>query len=267
MELIKRESDGELDYTVSWVNDWSSHLNPLLKSRTFDAGFPWERPDCDEPEELDPQLQDRCQKFFFSDALYETFEVFYIRNNSTFKFESDNDVIGKSICLTIDNGLDDLDGEGRNWAKDGKITLIRPASLEECFRLLDQKAVDAVVTPDITGRAIANTLGMADKVKALPRPLNIETLHVIVSKTHPQARTLLYYVNTALAKLKENGDYDHMVEKHLSHYWETYGPHKSAAGSQAVRNAKPGSSAEPEQRKSTMPQGGTSEPATSHARK
>ena len=231
MELIKQESKGEFDYGVSWVNDWASHLNPLLTSRAFDAGFPWEKPDCDEPDELDAALKYRCQKFFFSDALYEIFEVFYVRNNSTFQFASDDEIIGKKICLTIDNGVDDLDGDGRDWVKDGKVTLIRPASLQECFRLLDQKAVDAVVSPDIAGRAVAVSLGMADKVMALPRPLNIETVHVIVSKTHPQARTLLYYVNTAIGKLRESGEYDRMVEKHLSLFWTDHEPRTEESAS------------------------------------
>jgi polar amino acid transport system substrate-binding protein len=247
MELIKQESNGQFDYGVSWVNDWGSHLNPLLTSRAFDAGFPWEKPDCDEPEELDDALTYRCQKFFFSDPLYEIFEVFYVRKNSNFKFATDDEVVGKRICLTVDNGVDDLDGEGRNWVKDGKVTLMRPASLDECFRLLDQKTVDAVVAPDITGRAITASLGMADRIAAASRPINIETIHVIVSKTHPQARTLLYYVNTALAKLRESGEYDHLVEKHLTHFLTTYDGHQSKLG--------PTSSIKPE-----TPSGGRSDP-------
>lgn len=239
MELIKQESQGEFDYGVSWVNDWGSHLNPLLTSRAFDAGFPWEKPDCDEPDELDAALTYRCQKFFFSDPLYEIFEVFFVRSNSTFKFASDDEVAGKKICLTIDNGVDDLDGQGRNWVKDGKVTLIRPASLDECFRLLDQKTVDAVVAPDVTGRAIAASLGMVDKVTAASHPLNIQTVHVIVSKTHPQARTLLYYINTALTRLKESGEYDRLVEKHLVHFLTNYDVQHPPGGTTSSLKAEP----------------------------
>ena len=268
MELIKRQSDGEFSYGVSWVNDWSSHLNPLLSSRAFDAGFPWERPDCDEPDELDTELEYRCQSFFFSDPLYEIFEVFFVRNKSNFRFASDNDVIGKRICITIDNGLDDLNGEGRNWVKDGKITVIRPASLQECFQLLDDKAVDAVVAPDVTGRAIATSLGITGKVKALSRPLNIETVHVIVSKTHPHARTLLYYINSALAKLRENGEYDRMVEEHLTHFWTNYEPQSPPAAAQSVKIEKPDDgSSNPGSSEDETPQLGDPESATSHAQK
>jgi polar amino acid transport system substrate-binding protein len=269
MELIRQESNGKFDYGVSWVNDWGSHLNPLLSSRAFDVGFPWQKPDCDEPDELDAALTYRCQKFFFSDPLYEIFEIFYVRNNSAFKFTSDDDVVGKRICLTIDNGVDDLDGDGRNWVKDNKVTLIRPASLQECFRFLDQKALDAVVAPELTGRAIVASLGMADRVMALPRPLNIQTIHAIVSKTHPQARTLLYYVNAALARLREDGEYDRLVEKHLTHFWTTYEPQKSQEGTASITGDPPKNSrSEPEESETAKPpKRGTPDPKTSQAQR
>src|SRR5499426_2814246 len=47
MGLVKDEAKGRFDYGVSWVNDWSAHLNPLLLTRAFDVGFPWARPNCD----------------------------------------------------------------------------------------------------------------------------------------------------------------------------------------------------------------------------
>jgi hypothetical protein len=44
---------------------------------------------------------------------------------------------------------------------------------------------------------------------------------VVISKTHPYARTMLYYVNTAVAKLVESGEYERIVERHLARYWES----------------------------------------------
>ena len=268
MDLIKKDSEGEFDYRISWVNDWAAHLNPLLTSRAFDVGFPWEMPDCDDVEEHDVDAKYRCEKFFYSEPLYEVFEVLFVRKDQTSKFESDAEVIGKKVCLTIDDGLDDVDGGGRNWAKDGKVTLIRPASLQECFSMLEQQTVDAIVSSEMTGIVIASTLGMSDKVKALPRPIKIQTIHAIVSKTHPQARTMLYYVNAAVAKLKESGDYDRIVEKHLSHFWATYSPTKSPTGASTVKGEKPHNGpSKPEQSDSHPPQRGLSEPKTSEARK
>jgi hypothetical protein len=34
------------------------------------------------------------------------------------------------------------------------------------------------------------------------------TFHAVIAKSHPRARTFLYYINTALGQLKDNGDYE-----------------------------------------------------------
>jgi hypothetical protein len=54
----------------------------------------------------------------------------------------------------------------------------------------------------------------------LDQPVALTSLHVVVSKSHPHARTILYYVNTALAKLRDSGEYDMIVERHLDRFWE-----------------------------------------------
>ena len=60
---------------------------------------------------------------------------------------------------------------------------------------------------------------MAGRVKYLQRPLAIGTMHVIVPKTHPHASTVLYYVNTAIGRMRENGEYDRIVEANLARFW------------------------------------------------
>jgi hypothetical protein len=64
-------------------------------------------------------------------------------------------------------------------------------------------------------------------VRATDRPVTIETMHAMITKTHPNARTILYYINSSLAKLKESGEYDRIVERHLQQFWD--GQEASAA--------------------------------------
>src|SRR5262249_11525144 len=85
MSLIKEEARGRFDYGISWVNDWAAHLNPLLLTRAFDVGFPWARPDCESGVPLDQSSQFRCQRFFFSDPLYESVTGLFVRVNSKIK--------------------------------------------------------------------------------------------------------------------------------------------------------------------------------------
>jgi polar amino acid transport system substrate-binding protein len=166
--------------------------------------------------------QYKCQKFFFSDPFYESV-VLFVRNDAGFAFEKNDELRGKTLCRPKGWSTYELDKSGRNWLKDGKITLIQPPTVEECFRLLDETTVDAVVVAELSGEATAAAMGMSDRVHPATRPLNIETMHVIVAKTHPDARTLLYYVNSSLARLRETGAYDGIVAKHLELFWNSIG--------------------------------------------
>jgi polar amino acid transport system substrate-binding protein len=219
MDLIKDQAAGGFGYNISWVNDWAAHLNPLLITRAFDAGFPWLKPDCDHPADLSQDAKYRCQKFFFSDPLYEIFTVLFVKTNSPITFAKDDEITGKTLCQPAGYSTYELDKGGRNWVKDNKIVLLRPQTIEECFRLLDSGSATAVVTADLTGKAVTAALGLSTRVKALQRPVAIGTLHLIVPKTHPHASTVLYYINTATAKLRDSGQYDKIVDAHLSRFW------------------------------------------------
>jgi len=235
MNLIKAQAKGAFDYRVSWVNDWSAHLNPLLITRALDAGLPWSKPNCNQPESLGKADQYICQKFFFSDPLYESLTVLFVRNDGSFNFDRDEQIVGKTLCRTKGWSTYDLDKDERNWVKNGKVTLMQPPRAEDCFRLLDEGTVDAVVIAELTGLSVAGTMGMSDRVHAASRPVNIETMHVIIAKTHPSSRTVLYYVNNALARLKETGAYDAIMARHLEQFWGA----TAAAASKASSQSKP----------------------------
>ncbi|MEZ5776575.1 MAG: transporter substrate-binding domain-containing protein [Hyphomicrobiaceae bacterium] len=221
MTALKAATGDSFDFSVSWVNDWSAHLNPLLVTRAFDMGYPWYKPDCEHFGDLDKDAKYRCQKFFFSDPLFEEPVLFFVRAGSDFTYESDAEIPGKSLCRPAGNWTFDLDQNGRNWVKDHRVVLMQPQTWDDCFRLLEEGSVEMVAGNELTGRASVIRLGLTGKVKIIERPLAILTLHVIVPKTHPNARTLLYYVNDALKRLKEAGDYDKIVEKHLTLFWES----------------------------------------------
>ena len=219
MGQIKEEAKGRFDYGISWVNDWAAHLNPLLLTRAFDVGFPWARPDC-EAGNLDQSSQFRCQRFFFSEPLYEVITGLFVRANSKIRSLRREDVAGKTLCRPAGYPTHELDKDGRNWVRDNVVTLIRPPSVDECFRLLDNGTVDGVAEAELAGRASIVSLGLGDKVRMLDQPLALTTYHVLVSKSHPHARTILYYVNSSLEKLREKGEYDRIIERHLARFWE-----------------------------------------------
>jgi polar amino acid transport system substrate-binding protein len=222
MGLIKDEAKGRFDFGISWVNDWAAHLNPLLLTRAFDVGFPWARPDC-EGSNLDQSSQFRCQRFFFSDPIYEVITNLFVRNDSRIKSLRNEEIAGATLCRPAGQQVHELDQMGRNWVKDGKITLMRPPTVDECFRLLSDGAVDGVVEAELVGRASIASLKLTDRVRLVEQPVGLTTYHVLISKSHPHARTILYYVNTSLERLRESGEYDRIVERHLARFWEAQG--------------------------------------------
>jgi polar amino acid transport system substrate-binding protein len=240
MALVKEETKGRFDYSISWVNDWTAHLNPLLVTQAFDAGFPWGRPDCDGGTHLDASSQFRCQKFLFSDALTEVVMYLFVRKNSRIKTLSDEDIAGSTLCRPSIRSTHELDQGGRDWLKDGKITLMRTSTVDECFRLLDDGSVDGVVEADLVGRASANALGIADRVQSIALPLALTSLHLVISKSHPQARTILYYINSSLAKLRDSGEYERIVGRHLARFWAAQTEVAKAPGDGASDQTKVG---------------------------
>src|SRR5882724_8888974 len=219
MGLVKDEAKGRFDYGVSWVNDWSAHLNPLLLTRAFDVGFPWARPNCDGVN-LEPTSQFRCQRFFFSEPLYEVITGLFVQAGSRFRSLRNEEIAGATLCVPAGQPVHELDDHGRGWVRDNKIVLMRPPTVDECFRLLDAATVDGVVESELAGRASITSLGLADKVRMIEQPVALTTFHVLVSKSHPHARTILYYVNSSLTKLRESGEYDRIIERHLARFWE-----------------------------------------------
>ena len=221
MNGLKKDSNSSFDFSISWVNDWAAHLNPLLITRAFDMGFPWAKPDCQRFEELDANAKYRCQKFFFSDSLFEEQTLVFLKKDSPIKMENESELVGKKLCRPSGYLVFDLDDGGRNWIKDKKVTIISPPTVEDCMNLLMNGSVDAVPINEMTGRAAMIHLDLADKLRVVEKPLGFITLHVIIAKTHPNARIMLSYVNTAIGKLRASGDYDQIVEKHLQQFWDS----------------------------------------------
>jgi polar amino acid transport system substrate-binding protein len=237
MDLIKDEAKGRFDYAVTWVNDWSAHLRPLLLAGAFDVGFPWARPDCDAVE-LDEASQFRCQRFFFSEPLYEEITKLFVLTNSPIRTLRGEEMAGTTLCRAAGQPVHELDEQGRNWVKGGKIVLLRPPTVDDCFRLLENGTVHGVVEGELVGRASTTSLGFTDKVRMIEQPLALTTYHVVVSKAHPQARILIYYVNSSLEKLRDTGEYDRIVERHLARFWEAQRvPHPALGVAPAVPQA------------------------------
>lgn len=213
-----RSSQSNDNYRVHWVNDWSSHLDPLMSSAMMDMAFPWYKPDCaGSPDSY------RCANFHFSDPMFEMLILLFVEKTRPIPFARDSDIEGRTLCRPAGYFTHDLDRADRRWITDGKINLKQPQTVKECFDLLVSGDVDAVAMNEFTGRAAMKDLGLKDQVEVVQgRPLSIEGLHVLVHKEHPSADALLSTINGGLDAIKLSGAYQQVIDRHMSKIWADF---------------------------------------------
>ena len=216
MKRIMEEGNPEGGFSINWVNDWNAHVDTLVPQGLVDITFPWTQPtDCASiPEDF------HCVNFLRSEPMFEQLVLIYQAKDRPFPFQKDSDMEGKHVCRPTGYPLWDLDQYGRNWLKDQKIKLEQPLQVGDCFRMLVDGKVDAVLIDEFAGRASVKAEGLGDQVEILiDRPLHIEALHVLVSKSNPRGQAIIDMVNSGLAKLKAEGEYQRIIGAHMARFW------------------------------------------------
>lgn len=204
-------------FAIHWVDDWASHFDPLLSNALLDVGFPWYQPDCvSSPEEY------RCQNFHFSEPMFEELMVLFVDKARPFEYRVDADIEGKTLCRPEGYLTFDLNQDGRNWLRDGKITLVQPKQTKDCFEKLLEGEVDAVALVDFQGQEMIAEMEIGDAISVLPQPLAILGEHVVVHKDHPQADYLLGLVNAGLTEIRQSGVHQKIVERHLARIYANF---------------------------------------------
>ena len=218
VEAAMTDANPEKGFGINWVNDWSSHFEPLLSNAFLDMSFPWIRPDC----ATDPSTY-RCANLVFSDPMFEMLVLLFTNEQAPIQFTDDADILGKTLCRPEGYATFFLDHEDRNWLRDGKITLVTPETPSECFEMLAARTVDGVVMNEFTGREKVRELGLQDHIDvAIGLPINIDSLHVVAHKDHPEAAELISIVNEGLAQIRESGEYQRIVDEHMTRIWAAF---------------------------------------------
>jgi len=224
-------------FSLTWEDDWGQHLDPLLSRKEYDVGFPWLRPDCrQDPENF------RC-RFHFSEPLFEMLILLFVRADGEVRFREDADIAGLTLCRPEGYYTHDLNRPDRQWLDQGVIELVQPASLGECFELLMAGEVDGVPVNEFTGRMKVREMGLGEQVAPIgDRPISLEGLHVLISKTHPRGTTFLYRFNAGLRSLKESERYQAILDRQMSAFWErlaAQGPAAAPVSSEPARAPEP----------------------------
>lgn len=213
-----KAADPDEGFAVHWVNDWASHHEPLLSNALLDLGFPWYKPDC----EADPNTY-RCQNLLFSDSMFEVLMLMFVHVDRPMAYNTDDDMQGRVLCRPSGYSTFIFDQYGRNWLKDGVISLMIGVSPDDCLDRLVEGEVDAVVLNEFLGRRKIKELGLEDRiVVAGGRPISIDGNHMIVHKSHPRGPELLAVFEEGLERIKADGTYQGIIDAHMTRLWAEF---------------------------------------------
>ena len=199
-----------VSYSITWEDDWSKHLFPMLDEKQFDMGFPWLQPDC-----ATTPNDDRCKNFHFSEPLMLMPIMLFVKEDNQFRFNSDDDVLGRSLCRPKGYFTHDLDRADRRWLAESKIDFVVGDSPRDCFERVNRGEVDAATVNLFLGATVILDMGLRNQIVPLERPLSEEGLHVVISKRHWRGTAHLYRINAGLQNLKKDGRYQEIVSRHL----------------------------------------------------
>ena len=150
---------------------------------------------------------ERAEHWRYSAPLYRLQEVFFTLRDRPFEYHRPEDLTGMSICKPIGYnlfGLNELEQQSR-------ITIERPLTLPDCFRMLKGRRVDLVLTNSETARAL-----LADEAQTIvevTEPYLDIAHYLIIAKDHPEVEILSDF-NRELSRLKANGEIERLIQAH-----------------------------------------------------
>ncbi|MGC3939338.1 peptidoglycan-binding protein LysM [Roseobacter sp. EG26] len=205
----------ERPYEIFRINDWGSHLDPLLSKQLMDVSFPWPKPDC-----RGSSGGQYCEGLVYSEPMFELLMQVFVRRSDPVSLVNLPSSRKALVCRPAGRMTFMLDQGGRNWLRDKEIELVQAPSVAGCFDLLMKAEVDFVVANEFTGREVLRRRSFKDEIAAVANaPLGIVTLHAVASNENPQAKRTIRFLNKGLQHLRRSGEYQEIVDRHLAQVW------------------------------------------------
>ena len=212
-----RPGGGRSEIELRWAT--AAPVKSLLSDDTIDISLPWDGADCERPNDLMQASAVLCDNALYSDPILEVVVGLFTRADSKFTFATDESILGKSICISGDQDVSPLNGQGRDWISQKRVAAVRKPTLLDCASAVQTQEVDAFVASDLEGRYVLDRLGLSRDFRMLERPLGIRGVHVVAAREHVQSAELISAVNRGLKQLKETDAYAAIVRTHLMRLW------------------------------------------------
>ncbi len=195
------------DFSVSFVDDWGSHLDTLLPLGAFDISIAWTIPDCtNRTYEWSAETEARCTQFVASVPVYDVVGGFYtlpeseFTNATTFK-----DLEGSTICRMAGWSMVVLEEIGLNRTN---TTVVQPNTARECLDAVLTGTADVAAFEVELFAATMKDMGLtsADIVEN-PYVSTLSSMSFLAHRTNPFAREYVAMMNKGLNEMRESGEW------------------------------------------------------------
>jgi hypothetical protein len=211
---------GAEEFSIHWAENGARQLDELLTKNATDIALPWVAPDCENPENLGPSSALICDGALMSAPLFQAVYTFYVRADGDFRFENDDSIAQRVVCVPEHHDLTDLNGPDRRWVSEGKVKVLRPATLIDCFGMVERHEADAVLVNELEGHFVVDRLGLAQVLRPTERAVANHAVVALAAKTNPRGEAMLAAISGGIAKLKQGEQYAQIVEKTLAELWQ-----------------------------------------------
>ena len=211
---------GAAEIELRWANGALPPIRLLLNDAAIALSWPWEGANCERPNDLVQASALLCDSALFSDPILQVVVGLFTLSDSTFRFEKDESIYGRTICIPLDQDASALNDDGRNWLSEKRVATVRQPTLPDCVSAVQKLEADAFLANDLEGRYVLQRLGLTQHFKMAERPLGTRGIHAIALKENPQAQELIQSVNNGLKQLKQTDAYGAIVRKHLMRLWD-----------------------------------------------
>ena len=212
-EMVERavtEGNPDQEFSITFVNDWGSHLESLLPTGAMDMTFPWFRPDCTKVEFLSEESAYRCNEFNVSDPLYDALVGYYTLKDSPYAdAQTYEELQGARLCRPEAWFTFDLEGV---QLMPPNVEMTRPGQQNGCWELLMNGDVDVVTLDALPAEEDYRELGLSDQVASIDPLASKLTMHVYVDKDNAFANEALPIINAGLEELRLSGEWFTIVQ-------------------------------------------------------
>lgn len=200
--------------SLSFIDDRETHVETLLPRAGFVLSFPWRKPECNQASRLSKSDQILCRNYVFSDPIYAVvIGVFTKRGRAPNANEGFKALSPMKICASDHADLKTLQQSGAELVEAN----LRVASeSSECFELLANGEVDALVADSISAGRALRTRDDAQEFEEAPRLAALSQIHAIAFQDSEVGMTTLSHLNGGLAKIKNSGEWFQIINRVLT---------------------------------------------------